>query len=72
MDAEGLEELRDRASEFVSPCLRLMEALVGVESPSSDVDRNLEVAAVLRGEFERRGASVERRPGPSQPPIERG
>ena len=64
MDAEGLEELRDRASEFVSPCLRLMEALVGVESPSSDVDRNLEVAAVLRGELERKGASVERHSAP--------
>ena len=64
MDAEGLEELRDRASEFVSPCLRLMEALVGVESPSADVDRNLEVAAVLRSEFEERGASVERHSAP--------
>ena len=60
--AEGLPALRDRASELVEPCLRLLEALVTVESPSADPDGNLRVAAGLRSELDRRGASVERHP----------
>ena len=56
--------LRDRARELVDPCLQLLEALVNVESPSADVDRNLMVAAGLCSELERRGASIERHPAP--------
>ena len=61
---EDLLVLRGRANEFVDPCLRMLEALVTVESPSADVDRNLMVAAGLQRELELRGASVERHPGP--------
>ena len=60
--AAGLSVLHDRAHELVDPCLRLLEALVTVESPSADVDRNLRVAARLRSELELRGVSVERHP----------
>jgi glutamate carboxypeptidase len=62
--AEGLAVFRDRASEFVDPCLRLLGDLVTAESPSAVPDRNLRVAAGLRGELERRGATVERHPAP--------
>ena len=61
---EGLPVLRDRAREFVDPCLRLLEAFVTVESPSADVDRNLRISAGLRSELERRGASIECHPAP--------
>ena len=59
MAADDLLVLREQASEFVDPCLRLLKELVSVESPSADVDRNLRVAAELRSSLEQRGASVE-------------
>lgn len=60
----GLPALRDQAHELVDPCLRLLEALVILESPSADPDRNLAIASRLSEELEGRGASVERHPAP--------
>ena len=61
---ESLPVLRDRSRDLVDPCLRLLEALVTVESPSADVERNLMVSTGLRSELEGRGASVERHLAP--------
>lgn len=61
---EELAALRASAGDLLDPYLSLLASLVTLESPSGDVDRNLAVAALLRAELERRGATVERHPAP--------
>ncbi len=61
---EEIASLGESAVDLVGSYLALLESLVTLESPSGDAERNLQVAALVRAELERRGATVERHPAP--------